>query len=98
MFYGTETWTLQKINHNFLASSENVVLEKSGEDQCDRTCEKRRTFAWNKGGKKRYTKYRNKEGFFFGLSRLAQELCSKTRYWRKDSIKNTRDGKMKKKK
>jgi hypothetical protein len=37
------------------------VMEKVGEDRCLRSCEKR-TFAWRKCGKKRYTENK-KEGY-----------------------------------
>jgi hypothetical protein len=38
-FYGAETWTLRKVDQKYLESLD-VVLEKNGEDQLDRSCEK----------------------------------------------------------
>jgi hypothetical protein len=39
--YGAETWTLRKKTSETAENFSNVVLEKDGEDQLDRTCEKR---------------------------------------------------------
>ena len=35
-----ETWALRKVYQKYLESFENVVLEKDGEDQFDRSCGK----------------------------------------------------------
>jgi hypothetical protein len=37
---GTETWTLRKVRQKYMQFFLNVVLEKDGEDQTDRSCEK----------------------------------------------------------
>jgi hypothetical protein len=37
--YGAETWTLRTVDQKHLESYE-MVLEKDGEDQLDRSCEK----------------------------------------------------------
>ena len=37
--YGAETWTLQE-DQKYLEQFWNVVLEKDGKDQLDRSCEK----------------------------------------------------------
>jgi len=36
---GTETWTVRKVNQDYLESFGSVLLEKDGEDQLDRSCE-----------------------------------------------------------
>jgi hypothetical protein len=38
--YGAETWTLRAADQKYLQKFWNVVLEKDGEDQLDRSCEK----------------------------------------------------------
>ena len=38
--YGDKTWTLRKVGQKFLEIFLNVMLEKDGEDQPDRSCEK----------------------------------------------------------
>jgi hypothetical protein len=38
--YGAETCTLRAVDQKHLESFENVVLEKDGKDQLDRSCEK----------------------------------------------------------
>ena len=38
--YGAETWTLRNVDRQYLESFLSVVLEKNGEDQLDRSCEK----------------------------------------------------------
>jgi hypothetical protein len=37
---GAETWTVGKVNHEYLECFGSVLLEKDGEDQLDRSCEK----------------------------------------------------------
>jgi len=39
-FYGAETWTLRGSRSELRGKFSNVVLEKDGEDQLDRSCEK----------------------------------------------------------
>jgi hypothetical protein len=39
-FYGSETWTLRKVYQKYLEIFRNVVMEKEGEDQLVRSCEK----------------------------------------------------------
>ena len=41
--YGAETWTLRKVDQKYLVGFEIVLLEKDGEDQLDRSREKRRS-------------------------------------------------------
>ena len=38
--YGAETWTLRAAEQKYLESFEMWCLEKDGEDQLDRSCEK----------------------------------------------------------
>jgi hypothetical protein len=38
--FGAENWTLRAVDQKHLESFANVVLEKDGEDQLDRSCEK----------------------------------------------------------
>ena len=38
--YGDETWTLQAVDQKHLEKFRNLVLEKDGKDQLDRSCEK----------------------------------------------------------
>jgi hypothetical protein len=56
-----------------------VVLEKNGEDQLNRSCEKVRRITWNQRGKEYHT-YIKKKGVSLDWSLLAWELLSKTRY------------------
>jgi len=39
-FCGAATWTLWKVDENYLKSFKNVMLEKDGEDQLERSCER----------------------------------------------------------
>ena len=39
-FYGAETWTLRTADEKYLESFEMLMMEKDGEDQLDRSCEK----------------------------------------------------------
>jgi len=64
---GVETWTFRKVDRKYLESSINVVLEKAGEDQSNRSCEKRRNVKYSQGGDG-YPKYRKlNEGVLTGL-------------------------------
>jgi len=38
--YGAETWTLRAVDQKHRGKFSNVVLEKDGKDQLDRSCEK----------------------------------------------------------
>ena len=38
--YGAETWTLRATDQKHIESYDYVVLEKDGNDQLDRSCEK----------------------------------------------------------
>jgi hypothetical protein len=38
--YGAETWAIRAVDQKHLESFEMCVLEKDGEDQLDRSCEK----------------------------------------------------------
>ena len=38
--FGAETWTLRAVDQKQLGKFGNVPLEKDGEDQLDRSCEK----------------------------------------------------------
>ena len=40
VLYGAETWTLRAADQKYLESFLNVVLEKDGQDQLGRSCEK----------------------------------------------------------
>ena len=42
-FYGAEIWTLPAEDQKYIGTFWNVVLEKDGEDQLDRSCEKWRS-------------------------------------------------------
>ena len=46
----TETWTVRKVNQDYLESFGSVLLEKDGEDQLDRSYKERRSIAKNHGG------------------------------------------------
>ena len=48
--YGAETWTLRKVDQKYLAKFWNVMLEKDGEDQLDRSCEKWGIITQSQGG------------------------------------------------
>jgi hypothetical protein len=73
----------------------NAVLKKDEEDQPDRSCVK-----WNitqsQAGQQCPTYSKEKE-CYLDWSHLAQELPSRTRYWRKGRGKDTSDGKARKK-
>ena len=49
---------IRNISKNF----QNVVLEKDGEDQMDRSCEKWRSVTYSQGGEKYITYNKKKEG------------------------------------
>ena len=68
-----------------------MVLEKNGEVQLDRSCEKRRSITQRQGGEEYPTNNREKEGQL-DWSYLALELPSTTRYRRKER----RDGRTRK--
>ena len=44
--YGAETWTLRATDQKHLDSFE-MLLEKNGEDQLDRSCEERRSVTYS---------------------------------------------------
>jgi hypothetical protein len=49
--YGAETWTLREKKSETAGKFPNVVLEKDGEDQLDRSCEKRSSVTQSQRGK-----------------------------------------------
>ena len=50
-FYIAETGTLWKVDQKHVESSKNLVLEKNGEEQMDRLCEKLRSVTDSQGEK-----------------------------------------------
>ena len=54
-FCGVEIWTFRKVDQKYLESCINVVLEKAGEDQLNRSCEKG-SVKYSQGGEG-YPKY-----------------------------------------
>ena len=58
--YGAETWTRRKVEAKYLEVSK--CAEEDGEDQLDRSCEKRRSITWSQGRKEHPTYNKTKEG------------------------------------
>jgi hypothetical protein len=59
VLYGAETWTLWEKTSETAGKFSNVVLEKDGEDQLDRSCEKRSNVTQSQRGKE-YPSYNEK--------------------------------------
>jgi hypothetical protein len=64
----------------------NVVLEKDGEDQLDRSCEKWGSITYSQGA------YNKIKEIYMDWWHFAYELDSKTGYLRKDRSRNKSDG------
>ena len=60
ILYGAETWTLrEKKTSETVGKFSNMVLEKDGEDQLDRSCKKRSSVTRSQRGKE-YPSYNEK--------------------------------------
>ena len=60
--YGAETWTLRAADQKYLGKFWNVVLEKDGEDQLDRSCEKWRSVTYSQWAEEYPTWNKKTEG------------------------------------
>jgi hypothetical protein len=60
--YGTETYTLQKVDQKYLRKFWNVMLEKDGKDQLDWLFEKWRGITQSQGVYEYSTYSKQKEG------------------------------------
>ena len=85
-------WNLDisKVDQNYLECFWNVVLQKDGEGQLDRSCEKWRSVTKSHGGAKCPT-YSEREGVKLDWSHLVYELPFETRYWRRGREKKWRE-------
>jgi hypothetical protein len=73
--YGAEIVILWKVDHKYLGSFWNVMLEKDGDDQLSRSCEKWRSVSKSKGRKEYPTYSYNKRNKGNWIGNILRRNC-----------------------